>query len=567
MAFDGLVTNSIVNELNNLITGGKINKIYQPTKNEILLDIYNKQKFMLNICIDSSNCRINLTNHLKENPKQAPNFCMLLRKYLTSSKIVSIQTYKLDRIIIITLESYNELNDLVKFKLIIELMGKHSNVILVNSNDIIIDCLRHIASDQATRILLPANPYIFPTSEKLNLLEITEKQFLDIINKELINEKDLVTILSKLFIGISKPFVVYALNKLNIDNLNFKEHDLETLYNYIKDVISNNNVICETFDNNSKNDFTLTTTSICPNTSFSVNSFIDEFYYNKEQDEIFINYRNTLLKLVLTLLSKYNKKLVNIQEKLKECEDMEKYRLYGELITSNLYKINNNINIENIELENYYDNNNLITIPLDKKISPSLNAKKFFKKYNKLKNTLEIVTKQKLQIQSDISYVESIIYSLENAKNIEDIHQIHEEIEENFLEKTARTNSKGTKSKNNNNNAEILTSKIDDFTVYIGKNNKQNDYITFKLSDKNDLWFHVQGFHGSHVLLKTNGKIITNDNPIIIKCSKLAALHSKACDENKVLVDYTLIKNIKKPKCAKPGFVIFNNYSTITISL
>ena len=565
MAFDGLVTNSIVNELNNLITGGKINKIYQPTKNEILLDIYNKQKFMLNICIDSSNCRINLTTHVKENPKQAPNFCMLLRKYLTSSKIVSIETYKLDRIVIITLESYNELNDLVKFKLIIELMGKHSNVILVNSNNIIIDCLRHIASDQATRVLLPANPYLFPISDKLNLLEISKKDFINKIIIEKNNEKDLTYIITNLFIGVSKPFIIYTLNKLSIDNTIFSEEDLGKIYSYINDIISNSNSICEEFDNNSKKDFTLITTS--NPTSFSINSFIDNFYYNKENNETFISYRNNVLKLVLSLLSKYNKKLINIQEKLKECEDMEKYRLYGELIISNLYKINNNINIEAIELENYYDNNNLITIQLDKKISPSLNAKKFFKKYNKLKNTLEIVTKQKIQIQSDISYVESIIYSLENAKKVEDIHQIHEEIEENILEKTTRTNSKVIKNKNNNSNTEILTTKIDNFTVYIGKNNKQNDYITFKLSDKNDIWFHVQGFHGSHVLLKTNGKIITNDNPIIIKCAKLAALHSKACDENKVLVDYTLIKNIKKPKGAKPGFVIFNNYSTITISL
>ena len=271
-------------------------------------------------------------------------------------------------------------------------------------------------------------------------------------------------------------------------------------------------------------------------------------------------------KAFTSRVDKILKKLVNIQEKLKECEDMEKYRLYGELITSNLYKINNNINIENIELENYYDNNNLITIPLDKKISPSLNAKKFFKKYNKLKNTLEIVTKQKLQLQSDIVYIETIIYALENAKNVEDINQIHEEIEESILGKTVRSNSKEIKNKNNNT-TEILTAKIDNFTVYIGKNNKQNDYITFKLSDKTDIWFHVQGYHGSHVLLKTNGQTISNDNPIIVKCAKLAALHSKASDENKVLVDYTLIKNIKKPKGSKPGFVVFNNYNTITISL
>ena len=562
MAFDGLVTKSIVSELNELIVGGKLNKIYQPSKNEIVLDIYNKKKFMLNICIDSSNCRISLTNHVKENPKQAPNFCMLLRKYLISSKIVSIETYKLDRIVIITLDTYNELNDIVQYKLIVELMGKHSNVILVNNKNIIIDSIRRIASEQATRTILPANPYVYPTSEKLNLLEISKDEFINKINLE--NNKNLINICTNTFTGISKSFMIFTLNKLRIDFCNYNKIDLENLYKYINDIITQNNICCEEFELNNKKEFTILATS--SSSSSSINSFIDEFYFNKENEELFISYRNNVLKLILSMLDKYNKKLVNIQEKLKECEDMEKYRLYGELITSNLYKINNNINIENIELENYYDNNNLITIPLDKKIFPSLNAKKFFKKYNKLKNTLEIVTKQKLQLQSDIVYIETIIYALENAKNVEDINQIHEEIEESILGKTVRSNSKEIKNKNNNT-TEILTAKIDNFTVYIGKNNKQNDYITFKLSDKTDIWFHVQGYHGSHVLLKTNGQTISNDNTIIVKCAKLAALHSKASDENKVLVDYTLIKNIRKPKGSKPGFVVFNNYNTITISL
>ena len=202
MAFDGICCKSIVSELNTLLVGGKINKIYEPNKNEIILDIYNKKKFTLNICIDSTNCRINLTNHLKENPKQAPNFCMLLRKYITSSKIISIDTYELDRIVIITLENYNELNDLVHFKLIVELMGKHSNIILVNEKNIIIDSLRHIASNQALRTTLPANPYLFPVSDKLNLLKVSKDDFVTKINQE--NSTNLINICSNLFTGISK---------------------------------------------------------------------------------------------------------------------------------------------------------------------------------------------------------------------------------------------------------------------------------------------------------------------------------------------------------------------------
>ena len=556
MAFDGLITKSIVSELNTYLCGGKINKIYQPNKNEIILDIYNKKKFMLNICIDSSNCRINLTNHLNENPKIAPNFCMLLRKYLTSGKIISLETYNLDRIIIINFENYNELNDLSKYKLIIELMGKHSNIILVNKKNIIIDSMRHISSKQALRNTLPANPYAFPTSNKFNLLEISQDEFIDKINLDV--EKNLINICSKLFTGISKSFMFYTLQKLKIDANTFNENDLIKLYEYINNIIFQHNTSCTEFDFNSKKDFAITISD----KATSINSFIDEYYYNKETTETFINYRNTVLKLILSVLDKYNKKLAFIQEKLNECKDMDKYKLYGELITSNLYKINNNINIDSITLENYYENNILITIPLDKKISPSNNAKKFFKKYNKLKNTLEIVTKQKAQIQNEISYLETIIYSLENSTNIQEVNEIHEEIEENILSKN---NFHISKSKNES--LELHKVNLDGFTIYIGKNNKQNDYITFKISDKNDLWFHVQGFHGSHVLLKTNSQKIDDNHPIIFKCARLAALHSKASNENKVAVDYTLIKNLKKPKGAKPGFVIFNNFKTIVINI
>ena len=555
MAFDGIVTYSIVSELNKIIVGGKINKIYEPNKNELVLDIYNGKKYLLNICIDSSNYRIHLTNHLKENPKQAPNFCMLLRKYIASSKIKNIETYGLDRLVIITLESYNELNDLVKFKLIIELMGKHSNIILVNDKNIIVDSLRHISSTQATRTILPANPYVFPSSDKLDLLKISLEDFIIKINEE--KTKDLVTTCSKLFTGISKSFIIYTLERLNINSDTFTETDLHKLYNYTKNILLQQNICCKEFETNNKKDFTVKFSS-----DSSINHFIDDFYFKKENNETFISYRNNVLKLILTLLTKQNKKLKNIQEKLEECKEMDKYKLYGELITANLYRINNTINIDCVELENYYDNNNLINIPLDKKISPSLNAKQFFKKYNKLKNTLEIVTNQQIQIKSEVSYLESIVYSLESSKNIQEVAQIHDEIEETILGKANNINKV---KKSNNKDLQLSSVVIDNFTVYIGKNNKQNDHITFKLSDKNDLWFHVQGFHGSHILLKTNSKEIDDNNPIILKCAKLATKYSKANTENKVSVDYTLIKNIKKPKGAKPGFVIFNNYKTIIV--
>lgn len=538
---------------------GKINKIYEPNKNEIILEIYNKNKYFLNICIDSANCRLNLTKHLKDNPKVAPNFCMVLRKYLSGSKISSIYSYNLDRIVVISFENYNELNDLVNYKLIIELMGKHSNVILTNKDDIIIDSLRHICSEQSLRTIMPANPYSFPVSNKQNLENMNLETFIKIINSN--NSKDLISTSSNLFTGISKSFITYTLSKLNISSNSYSEEDLIKLYTHIQNIIkpTNNSLICKEFDSNNKKEFVLDISST--SSTISINTFIDNFYFNKENEETFLNYKNTLLKLILSLLSKYNKKLDAIKDKLNECKDMDKYKLYGELITSNLYKINNNINMSSITLENYYDNNKEIDITLDKSISPSLNAKKFFKKYTKLKNTLEIVSTQKEQIQNEINYLESIVYTLETCNTVEEINEIHQEIENNILGKS--TNNKN--SKKSNTTSEFTTLKIDGYTVYVGKNNTQNDIITFKMSDKNDIWFHVQGFHGSHVLLKTNGKEILEDNHIILKCAKLACLHSKANNENKVVVDYTLIKNIKKPKGSKPGFVVFNNYKTIIV--
>lgn len=538
---------------------GKIHKIYEPNKNEIILDIYNKNKFFLDICINSSNCRINLTNHLKDNPKVAPNFCMVLRKYLSGSRISSIYSHNLDRIVIIAFENYNDLNDLVNYKLVIELMGKHSNIILVNKDNIIIDSLRRIYSEQSLRTIMPANPYSFPISNKSNLEYVDLENFINQINA--VNPKNLTNTCTSLFTGISKCFMKYTLEKLNIPNETYNKEAFIKLYNHIQTIIHPAKTVltCNEFDFNNKKDFVIDISSTSSNAS--INSFVDNFYFNKENEETFLNYKNTLLKLILSLLSRYNKKLDVIKEKLDECKDMDKYKLHGELITSNLYRINNNINIDSITLENYYDNNNSITIGLDKSISPSYNAKKFFKKYNKLKNTLEIVTNQKSQIQNEINYLESIVYTLESCSTVEEIDEIHQEIENNILGKIPSSNS----SKKSNKSSELATLNIDGNVVYIGKNNTQNDLITFKMSDKNDIWFHVQGFHGSHVLLKTNGKEILDDNPIILKCAKLASLHSKANNENKVAVDYTLIKNIKKPKGAKPGFVVFNNYKTIIV--
>ena len=557
MAFDGFTCKAIVNELNTSIISGKIVKIYQPTKDELIFTIYaNKNKYNLNVCINSSNCRINLSNTKKANPLNPPNFCMVLRKHLVGAKIRNIETKGLDRLVIIDLETYNELNDLTNKKLIIELMGKHSNIILLNENNIIIDSARHIVSD---RNILPANPYSFPQNDKLNISDIKCNEFIKLVKE---SPNNFETFIQNIFYGFSKPFINYIINTLNIDIINVKDVDYSNFYNYSINLINDINslnITCIDYEFNNKKDYVLIRSE--NPSELNINTFIDNYYASKEKNENFENYRNNVLKLILNILKKYKKRLSNINSKLEECNDMEKYKLYGELLTANLYKINNNINIESIHLENYYNNNEILEIKLDKRYSPSMNAKRFFKKYNKLKSTLDIVSKQKEYTKKELNYIESIIYSLNSASSINDVDDIYLEIQENILDKKTTTNKK---SKNKTESLSIIQYNIDGYIVYIGKNNKQNDYLTFKLASKNDLWFHTQDIHGSHVILKIENNNIPTDK-IINKVASIAAYYSKAKDSSKVNVQYTEVKNLKKPKNSKPGFVVFSHYKTVIV--
>ncbi|MBP3255807.1 MAG: NFACT family protein [Clostridia bacterium] len=560
MAFDGIVTKKVISELESVLIGGKINKVFEPNKNEIILGIYsNGKNYALDISIASNNYRINLTTTSKPNPFNAPNFCMLLRKYLVGMKIKKIYNYSLERIIYIDLEGYNELNDLVSKTLVIELMGKHSNIILLNDKKIIIDSLRHLDSfSGSSRDILPAHEYTMPPVEKEDFYKTSKEDFRF--------EGFLTTSIPDKYNGISKAFIHNTLNKLGISDSNYSNNDLNKIYDYIKEILDNidsNNISMINFD---KKDFVISLAKT--DEQLQANFFLDDFYKQKEDNEVLVNYRSNLSKLVLSALKKITKKVNNINSKLKECEEMDTFRIYGELITSNLYRIDNSKNVQSITLENYYDNNKPITIPLDKTISPSYNAKKFFKKYNKLKNTLSIVSEQKKEATKELYYLESIIYELENATTISELEEIDAEISENVLFKNTSKNANVKKNKiskrNINDEYEPITYNVDGFTLYVGKNNKQNDYITTKLGKNEDIWFHTKDIRGSHCLLKCNGSKV-NDNTIVA-CAQIAAYYSKAKLSSNVPVDYCYIKNVKKPSGAKPGMVIFTNNQTINVN-
>lgn len=581
MAFDGIVTKAITSELSQL-AGARIDKVFEPNKNTIVLGMYqNGINYALNICIDSQYCRINLTTHQKSNPQVAPNFCMLLRKNLIGLKLKNIITFDLERLIILEFEGFDDLDDIISKKLVIELMGKHSNIILLDDSNIIIDSLRHIKEiDENFRDILPHTKYSFPTSDKLSFLELKDfedfKQHLIASSKDSILVDELPSKIANTFNGISKNFINAIIKKLNI--IDITDDSLKKIFDYTNKIISNigtDNLSFETIKNADGivKDYFLVSENIS-NQPFKLNFFIDDFYFNKETNEQFKNYRNTLLKLILDALKKYKKRLYNIDEKLKECEDMDKYRLYGELITSNLYRIPNK-NVDKVELENYYDNNAKITINLDKRFLPSINAKRFFKKYSKLKNALIIVSEQKADTLKELDYIESVVYELESCSTIEEVAAIYEEISENeiFKDKTSsklnKKNSKVKKSKLTKNKTvsfNPIKYTIDGYTVFVGRNNKENDYLTLKFANKNDIWFHTKDFHGSHTILKIDNNLPYPSNDILVKVAELAAKHSKARNSSNVPVDYCEVKFVKKPSGSKPGMVIYTNNKTINVT-
>ena len=574
MAFDGIVNKAIAFELQEL-KGAKVDKVSEPDKNTIYLGFYFRgSHYILNCCINPQNYRVNLTTHTNPSPMQAPTFCMLLRKHLLGLRLKNVITQDLERVIFLDFEGLDDIDDIICKRLVIELMGKHSNIILLDEDKVIIDSLRHTKNaDDGYRNIIPHYKYVFPDSSKKSFLELNNfEDFKNSLCDCTISIENFSKIMSTQFNGISKSFIDFLLNYLdikNIDNISMKN-----IFDYITLLINNINTSLVSFTEvknplTSKKDyFLINEESIAP---FALNFFIDDFYYNKESSQNIKNTKDTLYRLLLQTLKKYKQRLFNIDEKLSECDDMEKYKVYGELITSNLYKFKNTEKTNEISIENYYDNNNLLTIPLDKKYSISDNAKRFFKKYHKLKNTLVIVGKQKEETINDLNYIESIFYELENCNSEEELFAIFEEMGESkiFQEKLSLKKKEKVKKSKFTNNKRVsfnpIKYTVDDYTILVGRNNKENDYLTLKYANKSDLWFHTKDIHGSHVILRNQNNSIPNDT-ILLECAKIAASHSKARSSSNVPVDYTFVKYVKKPNGAKPGMVIYTNETTLIVT-
>ena len=558
MAFDGIITSAMVAELNSLIIDSRVEKIYLPNKNEIILSLRkNRENLKLLFSIDASNARFHITNTSKENPAKPPQFCMVLRKHLQGAKLLKISQYGLDRVIEFVFENIDELGDISRKSLYIELMGKYSNIILINNAKKIIDSMRHVDSTMSSiREVLPARDYILPTTlDKSTFIGMDYDQFLAILQVAMMTpstkENDHAGLISNQFIGFSRLFVQNLLDFCNFENT-FSNENTRKMFTSISILLNNCNNRLVKLINIGKdyhidlNDYSTSSTLL--------SEFLDKFYSEKENKNILHGYKQSLSREVLNQKSKYDKNLKRVNEIIAESKDMEKYKEYGELLSSNIYRMQSGL--KEIEVENFFDNNNPIVIPLNESFSPSKNAQQYFKKYTKLKNSLMHANVQKEDYENNLDYLETILYQIEECENVNDVEEIRKElIDEGYI------HSNPSKKKKVQEISMPHKYEMNGIEILVGKNNIQNEKLTLKEAKKTYTWLHTKNVHGSHVIIKSDE--VPDD--VLLYAAELAVKHSQGKNSSKIEVDYTLVKNVRKLPGGKPGKVTYTNYKTIVI--
>ena len=569
MAFDGVTIAGIVSELQSKLVGSRIYKIAQPEKDELLLTIKgNSGQVRLLMSADASLPLIYLTQNNKTSPLTAPNFCMLLRKHLQNARIVSVAQPGLERIVKLEMEHLNELGDLCKKYLIIELMGKHSNIIFCDDKNMIIDSIKHISGMvSSVREVLPGREYFIPqTQDKSELLQINAEQIENILKKKNVA---LFKAIYTSFTGIS-PSIAHeicyraktdsdkAVSSLDVEEI---KQIKASLLEIKQDIINSNfypNIVYENGQPAEYAAIKLTSyeTSNKENCKYFDNiSELLEYYYAEKNAITRIRQRSVdLRKIVQTALERNVKKYDLQIKQLEDTGKREKYRVYGELLNAYGYGVEQGA--KELEALNYYDNQ-MITIPLDPTLTAGENAKKYFEKYQKLKRTYEALTKFTKETEDEIKHLSSISTSLDIALKEEDLVQIKEElIESGYIRRKGNTKKQKITSKP----FHYISS--DGYHIYVGKNNYQNEELTFKFATGNDWWFHAKGIPGSHVIVKSNGEELPDR--VFEEAGRLAAHFSQSRGQEKVEIDYTQKKNVKKPNGSKPGFVVYyTNYSLV----
>ena len=580
MALDGITIAALAYELNNTLTNGRITKIAQPEKDELLLTIKqsvsdgggNTKRFQKRLAasVNPSLPLLYINDENKQSPMSAPTFCMVLRKHLNNCRITNISQEGLERVIKIELEHLNEMGDLCRKFLIIELMGKHSNIIFCDDHNKIIDSIKHISLlVSSVREVLPGRDYFIPdTQNKFDPFTITEKEFTDIVLTKPVNiTKALYTSLTG-FSPVMSEELIY-ISSLSGKNSTAELTEMEKLHLYrnfiriMERVREADFKPCIIYKENEPVEFScIPLTMYSDDSSYQVQTcesasqMLCTYYSAKEIISRIRQKSYDLRRITNTALERARKKYDLQAKQLKDTEKRDKYKVYGELLTTYGYELKGGE--KSFTCENYYTNEE-ITIPLDENMGAVDNAKRFFEKYAKLKRTFEALSIQIEETRQEISHLDSISNALDIARHEEDLATIRRELSEyGYMKRQAASQGKGSKKPAKSKPLHYISS--DGFDIYVGKNNYQNDELTFKIATGNDWWFHAKASAGSHVIVKSEGKELPDRS--FEEAARLAAYYSKAKEQGKAEIDYIQKKHVKKPNGSKPGFVVYyTNYS------
>ncbi|SCY79024.1 Predicted component of the ribosome quality control (RQC) complex, YloA/Tae2 family, contains fibronectin-binding (FbpA) and DUF814 domains [Lachnospiraceae bacterium XBB2008] len=564
MAFDGITVAALRHELNSILKDGRINKVAQPEPNELLLTIKTGTgQVRLLISASATLPLVYLTDTNKVSPAVAPAFCMLLRKHLTGARIMSVTQPGLERVLHIDFEHRDEMGDLCSKRLVVEIMGKHSNIIFTDDKGMIIDSIKHIpASVSSVREVLPGRDYFLPqTVEKLDPLSVTYDEFKEALSsKAMPAYKALYSSLT----GISPVYAQELCYRAGVDSdLGSNCLDEDRIRGLHDCVVETARMIEDgafapeiVYENGAPTEYSAVHLTIYdgnPGKRYDSISALLQDYYAEKNTIVNIRQRSADLRHIVTTALERNVKKYDLQIKqMKDTEKKEKYKIWGELL--NAYGYSAKPGDKSVTILNYYTGREE-EIPLDETLTSSQNAQKYYERYNKLKRTYEALSELTVEVSMEISHLESVLNSLDIARDEDDLIQIREELIESGL---IRRKSSAKKVKIVSKPYHYVTP--EGFDIYVGKNNLQNDELTFKVAGGNDWWFHSKKIPGSHVILKTGGREVPDH--VFELAAAAAAYYCKGSEQDKVEIDYVQRKEVKKPAGAKPGFVVYyTNFS------
>ncbi|HYE80598.1 MAG TPA: NFACT RNA binding domain-containing protein [Clostridia bacterium] len=571
MPFDGSVVNSIVHELNEKLVNGKIDKVYQPEKDELLIHIRSyKDSFKLLLSASSTYPRVHLTGENKSNPTVPPSFCMLLRKHLLGGRVVSVRQPDFERIIEIDIDSADEMGYSTHKALIAEIMGRHSNIIFIDRpTGRIIDSIKRVSFEiSSVREILPGGEYEYPPSgEKTNPLTAAKESFYTAIARvpgSIRAEKFLMNTYNGISPAVARNICLEAAIDCDTDLKQCSTELIGRLHNafskFQEAVLKASFKPNIVYKDGKASDFSCFILGIYKGYDIqefsNISETVERFYHEKDSKDRIKQKSGDIHKIIANRLDRCYKKLEILNSELQDAADSEKYKIYGDLIMSNIYDLHKGQ--EKVRLQNYYSpEGEFIEISMDTRLSPSANAQRYYKHYNKSKNAINKINDQLEENKQEIMYLETQLDNLDKCTEELEIEEIRNELAEQGYTK-ARKAVKNKQSKASKPMRYISSS---GFEIYVGKNNVQNDYLTLKFATNQDVWLHTKDIPGSHVIIKTEGKEV--DDTTLEEAANLAAFYSKGRMSSKVPVDYTRRKNVKKPGGAKPGMVIYDNYFTM----